>query len=317
MDERRTDGSRRRTQQKRSSQRRTADRRTDYPRQSYSRDEIRSMKTKAREKKRRPKRLILYSLGIIALIAVAIIISVSVFFKIGSFAVTGDEIYSHEEIIAATELKTGDNLFTFSKENISAKVEKALPYVESLGIKRSLTGKVTLNVKAASAALAIDNGDEYVILNSSCKVLEEHAQAIDEKVAVISTSPVVSYESGSVVEFEDPENITVLNGICKILSENGIDRISGIDVTDRLNNKLQFDNRIKLKIGSLSSFRENAAFIKATLDRLSTEDPSFEGVIDFTIQNKAFVNETDDEETTAAPEIQTEEQPAEQTVTAA
>ena len=43
-------------------------------------------------------------------------------------------------------------------------------------------------------------------------------------------------------------------------------------------------------------------FVKATLDKLNSDEPNFEGSIDFTVENKAFVNEKA-EQTTAAPTV--------------
>lgn len=67
-------------------------------------------------KKRRIKKLIALILGIIIIIAVAITLSLTVFFRIDNVAVTGDEIYNNEDIIAASQINIGDNMFMTSKK---------------------------------------------------------------------------------------------------------------------------------------------------------------------------------------------------------
>ena len=65
-------------------------------------------------KKRRIKKLIALILGIIIIIAVAVTLSLTVFFRIDNVAVTGDEIYNNEDVIAASKLNIGDNMFMTS-----------------------------------------------------------------------------------------------------------------------------------------------------------------------------------------------------------
>ena len=129
-------------------------------REPMSRDELRHKRYLERRRRRR-RNLIL-----------AVVLSLTVFFKISSFEVAGDEVYSAEQIIEASGLKNGENLFGFEKEDVSAQVEQTLPYVGNIEIKRSMTGKITFTVTAAKAVMAIDNGESFCMLDRNCKVLE-------------------------------------------------------------------------------------------------------------------------------------------------
>ena len=60
--------------------------------------------------------------------------------------------------------------------------------------------------------------------------------------------------------------------------------------------------RINLEVGMVSTLEQKIDFIKATLDKLNSDEPGFEGSIDFTVENKAFVNEKT-EQTTTAPTV--------------
>ena len=286
--------------------RRTAYKQTGGRSEPMSRDELRQKKYLERRRKRRRNRIIGYSAAIVVLLIAAIVLSITVFFKIGSFVVTGDEVYNSETIIEASELKIGDNMFMFSKSDVSSLVEEKLPYIESLAIKRSPTGKLTFTVTAAKAVMAIDKGDSYVLLSHNCKVLEDAAETIDEGVAIINTSAVISAVTGRTAEFENSSDCETLTKLEDILLANSIGKITQINILDYTNIRLKYDMRVTLKIGTLSSFEEKLDFINATLNKLDNDEPNFNGTVDFTIENKAFINFGEDAMTTAPAETPTE-----------
>lgn len=277
-----------------------------------SRDELRRERYLERRRKRKRNLIIGYSAAAVAVVIVAVVLSLTVFFKISSFEVGGDEIYSPDEIIAASELKNGENLFAFDKQEVADLVETKLPYVGELAIKRSPTGKITFTVTVAKAVMAIDNGDSYTLLDASCKVLETETQSINEDVAIIVTSPVTRAEAGYIAEFENTEDVANLTRLAEIISVSELEKITQYDVTDINNLTLKYDMRITLKVGMLASLESKTDFIKATLKKLDGEEPAFKGTIDFTIDNKAFVNDIDEQATTlpapAEPETEAPEQ---------
>lgn len=267
-----------------------------------SRDEVRSMKNIERRKRRRRNQLIGYAIAIVVVVIAAVVLSLTVFFKISNITVSGDEIYSNSEIIEASRLKNGDNLFTFSKADVKNDIERKLPYVENVEIKRSPTGDVTFIITAAKARLAIDKGNSYVLLSTSCKVLEENVQAINEDAILVIASELVTATPGVFAEFENENDAQTITKIAEIIEKNEILNLSGIDITDYTDIKLTYNQRITLKVGSVVLFEKNADFIKATLEKIDTDEPYFSGVINFTIENKAFINDNAAETTTQPSE---------------
>ena len=71
-------------------------------------------------------------------VAVALTMGATVFFQVETVAVTGNSRYSQEEIIKATGIQTGDNLFRMNKYQIAHQVLQGLPYVEELTIRRTI-----------------------------------------------------------------------------------------------------------------------------------------------------------------------------------
>ncbi len=89
-------------------------------------------------------------------VAVALTMGATVFFQVETVAVTGNSRYSQEEIIKATGIQTGDNLFRMNKYQIAHQVLQGLPYVEELTIRRALPSTIVLTVKEWDAVARVE-----------------------------------------------------------------------------------------------------------------------------------------------------------------
>ena len=88
-----------------------------------------------RKKNKRNKLIIRVTLGAVLLVA-GMLIAMLLFFNINKISVTGDMVYTAEEIIVASEVENGDNLIFLSKKKVNELVTKKLPYVGEVKIKR-------------------------------------------------------------------------------------------------------------------------------------------------------------------------------------
>ena len=86
----------------------------------------------------------------------ALTMGATVFFQVETVAVTGNSRYSQEEIIKATGIQTGDNLFRMNKYQIAHQVLQGLPYVEELTIRRALPSTIVITVKEWDAVARVE-----------------------------------------------------------------------------------------------------------------------------------------------------------------
>ena len=249
-------------------------------------------------KKRRIKKLIALILGIIIIIAVAVTLSLTVFFRIDNVAVTGDEIYNNEDVIAASQINIGDNMFMTSKKKTASGIECTLPYVESAEIKRNLSGTITIKITAATAKLAIDNGDSFTLVSDKGKVLEDGLMTIGDGIIIIDSSPVISAVPGETVEFQDNDDLGIIKNVLTLLESNELSGITSIDVSNHSNIKMVYKERVTVLLGLSSSVNDKMDFVKAALTRLDSDNPDFTGSIDFTIDKKAYLSPQREDNTT-------------------
>lgn len=238
---------------------------------------------------------------------VGVVLCLTVFFNIAEIAVTGDEIYNYEQITQASGIEIGENLFLLSAKNAAQNIEKTLPYVEKAEIKRSLSCKVTIQVTAATAVAALDNGESYTLLNASGKVLEDGVMALSDGILVLEAGEISEAVPGEQVVFANADAVSDFVTVFGALQDGGIADITELDVRDRMLIKAKYQNRIVLKLGEASSVPDKIDFIKATLERCEQNSPEFKGSIDFSIDKKAYQNAED--KTTAPSASETPLQP--------
>ena len=255
------------------------------------------MRAQRARRKRRRRNIILGVLLTVILLTVGIVLSLTVFFKISAVTVTGDEVYSTEQVVEASGITQGENLFLLKKSDTAALIEKTLPYVETADISKSLSGTITIHITAAKAVAALDNGDSFTLLNASGKVLEDGVAALNDGVMIVQANGIKSAVPGEMVAFSTEEELADMTATYEALQAAEIAGITELDVRDHLNIKAVYQGRITLELGAVSSLPDKTSFIKAALTRNDESEPEFEGTIDFTIDKKAYVRPK--EETTA------------------
>lgn len=99
---------------------------------------------------------LLFKLLCAAALIVAITVGATVFFQVETVAVTGNSRYTQEEVVQASGIQLGDNLYRLNKNQIYQQIRRSLPYVEKLTIRRSLPSTIVIQVWEWDAVAQIE-----------------------------------------------------------------------------------------------------------------------------------------------------------------
>ena len=75
----------------------------------------------------------------------AIVAALSLFFKADQIFVTGASRYSQQQVLQASGIRQGGNLFLLNKHQAAAAITDQLPYVESVRIRRQLPNALRID----------------------------------------------------------------------------------------------------------------------------------------------------------------------------
>lgn len=144
-------------------------------------------------------KLLVQLLSVTAVVA-ALIIGMSIFFKVERITVAGNESYDEWSVRDASGISEGDNLLTFSRAKATAQIIAELPYVDTarIGIKLPDTVIIYIEELDVSYAIKSDNGDWWLI-NSSGRVVDQINGSASENytqvLGVVLSAPVIGEEA--------------------------------------------------------------------------------------------------------------------------
>lgn len=222
----------------------------------------------AKEKKQKRKKVRVYFFLTVFSIAVLIILSLTVFFNIRSFSVKGNERYTEKQIIEASGIREGKNLFRLNKFKIADALETKLPYLGHVHIYRKLPTTLCFEVEETRAAFAAFQSGKYIILDDQMKVLETVTE-LPEGVAYLIGDTVKEPKAGYTAVFAGEGTDTVWQALIPVLRDNiGLDKISAVDLSDRYNLRLYYDHdRIKILLGNADELVQKIKMAQGAIEK--------------------------------------------------
>lgn len=262
---------------------------------SGSRGERVRISAEMRRKKKKRRDAFIITVMLLMLGAVAVALSTTVFFKASEVIVNNQmEMYSEELIIDASGLKAGDNMFTANLEKAAAAIEKQLPYIRKANIRRKWPDAFFIDAEYAETVLAVPKGGAYVYIDIDGKVLEIDVSAPEEGTSTVIGAAAQDALPGSPVTFTDEKALDNLLSVVKAVCDSGIRNVTCFDISNLTDVRIEIENRIEVKLGSVSTVAEKIEFGKAVIDKNLSGNPEKELVIDLTAQAKAFVRLKED-----------------------
>lgn len=278
-----------------------------------SKDERIVHRTNMRRRKNKRKKLIIRAvLGGTFLVA-GLVVALLLFFNINKISVTGDGVYSSEEIIRVSEIEIGDNLIFLSKNRINKLITEKLPYVGSVKLKRRLPAHLEIQVTKTDAVFGIAQDGFYTLLDRDGKVLETNVEYIGTDKTLLNAGKVVSAVVGEKIVLENEKLFPRIEEVYETCEKVGLQDITEINITELHNIKVVYQGRITLELGKTDGDRlsKKLAFGKAAIDKQNLEDNQFRGTINLTVDKKGYLQEE-----TTEPETEPTTEPISEQVSA-
>lgn len=292
---------------------------------ALSRDEQRRARQQRLQKKRRRRKLLLSAVLFLLILGVGAVLVLLVFFHITGFEVKGNSRYTAQEVIEASGIAQGENLFLCNTQQASAQIMEKLPYVEAVSIERRLPDKLTITVQEAQLKLAVQQGNSYLILTGSGKVLEVGATELPEGATLLKGLKVKSATPGQQASFppettatqpsaetgeeeetqaatqpqEPVQSVgkTVLDHLLQAAQQVGLSGITQIDLTDLEDIRLTYQGRIELLLGEDDQLEQKLSLGMQVIAQEEENNPDQRGSLNLTVPKKAFFSETVEAET--------------------
>lgn len=235
---------------------------------------------------------------VLSVLAVVIILCVCLFtplFAITDITVTGNTLLAAEDVIAASGIQKGENVFRISsKKAIHALSQVA--YIEGAEIKRKFPARIQIEIDEAKQDIIIDTPQEFVVVTVEGRVLEKTDDVTNLTSPIVYGMDVTNAVPAQKVETSDPDAFDMnLERIACFYQTSYWGDIDEFYVDDISNFMLVMKSGMKVTFGSIDSTESLQRKIKmmaAILPQIQQTDRSY---LDLTTDKGYFGEYTDAE----------------------
>lgn len=187
------------------------------------------------------------------IICAAMLFAMTVFFRVSTIEVTGNERYTDEEVITASGIEAGDNLFFINRFTAVSRLFSRLPYVEIVTVTRYLPGKIVIDVSECVSIAYVSVESQPWVIDRNGKIL---AQATKEECASLiridglsPTDPTIGEKM--VVSGDDELKLDYMADILDQIQKRGLqESVSYVDMTELSNPTMMYLDRFYVQFGA-------------------------------------------------------------------
>lgn len=230
----------------------------------------------------------LYVLLSFLLILIALVVGSVVFFRVGSIEVNGNDRYSAQEIIDATQVQQGDNLFRLNTTKISQALISELPYIRSASVGWDLPDGLIVTVTECQAVACIQTETGWFLIDSRGKLLEQGSPSLKQKYPQVSGISPLSPSAGQHIVVTESEELRLdaLSGLLTAMENRNL--LSGlIDLKLDSNSTVSFGytDRFTVEIPLSCDYDYKMRAMEFVIEHLEDNEV---GLIDLTRDDKSF-----------------------------
>jgi len=229
------------------------------------------------------------------------------FFKVQKIDITdaaGNDKYSYDDILNASGIVKGSQLYGIDLKQVKQNIEKQLTYVSSVNITQIPPSTVNIEVKTDKGMFGIKLGGDYYVISENFKVVDkidivgsetDNTDNTDNAGNFIPPDGVITVVTGGVekccvgenIEFSDPDISGFLQGLVALYKEYDLQGImksanisvSSVNIKDKFNVVMDYGDRFLIKFGIFENINSK---ILNSFDVIKQIPGDVKGIIDMT-----------------------------------
>ena len=226
-------------------------------------------------KRRRVSFSFLYKLLAFLLTCTAIALALTLFFRVRTIEVSGNSRYTSDEIIAAAQVKTGDNLFLMNKFNAAERIRRTLPYIETVQFRRMLPDGLSIVVtECADPAAVVQDGKAYLLCDTGNIVDEMAASAVRNRIQIVGLT-LVDPQVGTQATAAEGQELMLerLLELLKALDSRSMAAdVSEIDMSDASQLTLRYLDRFDVCFPWDADYAYKLDYLLAVVEKLEVNE---------------------------------------------
>lgn len=218
--------------------------------------------TRVELKLRRRRRFFRFILLIAILSLSSLFLLKSPIFNIGDYKVEGNYNLNKEDIINASSISKGENIFKINKSMSEKNISK-LAYIKDIEIKRKLPNTILFNVEERVGVLQTRSISTMLLVDIEGYVLEQ-LQSVDENLPNITGFDLNNIVVGDNI-FLESNKVEIIDFIVQSNESELLNKSSEIDMTSLDNVNIELISGISVAFGTLDNVKYKLSLLNEIL----------------------------------------------------
>lgn len=236
-------------------------------------------------------RFLLHMATVLAVV-LAVVLVMSIFFKVDQVMVSGAEKYTPWEVKEAAGIQDGDALLSLSEAKITAKIQNQLPYVGDVRVGIKLPDTVNIEIKELEVVYGVEDcNGAWWLMDAGGRIVDATDMAAAKGYTRIEGVKIQAGVVGEQAVGFQPEAETATQGtepivatlppisakeqfdaaiqILTALEKNGVmGTVDTVDVSDPAALSLLYDSRYQITLGDASRMEYKIGAMKSSVAEL-------------------------------------------------
>ena len=229
----------------------------------------------------------LYKMLCFVVICAVIAVALTLFFKVQDRHVVGNAHYTGDEIVEASGIQIGDNMFLLNKYDVSARITSTLPYVETVQIRRALPDTLVFQVTECTAPAVLVQDGKAWLLSSGGKLVDtapvNKAEQYAQVTGITAIDPTLG-QNMAVSEEQSAALKSLLLFLAEMNERDMLGQTQAIHFEDASQITVRYLDRFDVLIPRNADYAYKLDYLLAVVEKLEINE---KGVIDMTRDGRA------------------------------
>lgn len=209
-----------------------------------------------------------FALVMLLVLGVGVSLSMTLLFNITTIEVQNGTDYLDDDIVSLSGIEAGDNLMRLNTAVAAESIRAALPYAETVTVKRQFPSTVEITVTKATPVANVQYSHGYLLISASNRNLETISDPISDLLIVQGFDP-ANDVPGEYFTSREPGEDDVLRAVTAATIESGVENIHTIDITEHYNIIVYYDNGVIFEMGNYTDAVYKLKLAAATISQLA------------------------------------------------
>jgi len=233
-------------------------------------------------------------------VVMALVLAVSIFFKVDTVTVAGAQKYTAWMVREASGIQEGDGLLSIRKARVAGKIRSELPYVDDVKVSINLPGTVNIEITELAVTYAVESQDgTWWLITSDGRIVEQvektAASGYTRLLGVKADAPRVGQQMGVVEDLSQTEDnqteqtqpgddmtlptIAVVTNVQRFetalkifqcLEANGIiGQVAEVNVESMTDIVMQYGQRFEVKLGTSENIDYKIDYMAKAINQIA------------------------------------------------